>query len=251
MRRHLANIRRTSQVVHHHRDLDVDIEALNAPVINYHVLEDILLRARLAVRPARHSWQALAYCFLHRRRTGPVDIVHGSCHLPRGLVDHPAVPKVMTIQDMVSEVFPGTRRRLHLVTLKRRFVDKVDQMICISEGVRQDHERIYGPLNVPVTVIHHGVDPIVKPGGEPLAAVPKRYILHVGNREPYKDAQTLISAFTEIQADHPELGLALVGGETITAAETARLGSRGVAHKAFQASLLEWDMPRADAHASL
>lgn len=231
-------------------EMGVSLEALNAPVINHYVLEDPLLRQWLAVRPARSHIQALAYYFLHRRRRGPVDVVHGSFYLPRGLVDHPGVPKVMTVHDMIPELLPHTRRRLDFLTLKRRYVEKVDHIICVSEWTKADLIRIFGPLDTPITVVHHGVDQIFRPGGAPLSGFPERYLLHVGNRGSYKDGNTLLRAFAGIHREYPDLHLVLVGGGRLTKAERTLIDNLGVNDKVTQASLPESDMPGAYAHAA-
>lgn len=231
-------------------EMGVSLEALNAPVINHYVLDDPLLRQWLAVRPARSHIQALAYYFLHRRRRGPVDVVHGSFYLPRGLVDHPGVPKVMTVHDMIPELLPHTRRRLDFLTLKRRYVEKVDHIICVSEWTKADLLRIFGPIDTPITVVHHGVDQIFRPGGESLRGFPDSYLLHVGNRGSYKDGDTLVRAFAGIHREYPDLRLVLVGGGGLTKAERALIEELGVSGKVMQASLPESDMPSAYSHAA-
>ncbi len=231
------------------QELEVALEALNAPVINHYILNDPLLRQWLAVRPARSHIEALAYYFLHRRRRGPVDVVHGSFYLPRGLVDHPGVPKVMTVHDMIPELLPQTRRRLDFLTLKRRYVEKVDHIICVSEWTKADLIRIFGPIDTPITVVHHGVDTIFRPGSAPLPGFPDRYLLHVGNRSSYKDGETLLRAFAHIHQDVPDLRLVLVGGGSPGKAERSLLGELGIELKVTQTSLAEADMPSAYANA--
>lgn len=231
--------------------LGLHLDPMRASVINRYLLDDPLLADALGVRAARTELAALGRYLSRRPRRSEVDVVHSTFYLPHGLADHPGIPKVMTIHDMIPELFPDTRRRLDFLTLKRRYVQKADHIICVSEATRVDLERVYGVPAAPVTVVHHGVDPSFHPGAAHLPSLPDRYVLFVGNRDGYKDAATLVRAFHGVAQEVPDLTLLFVGGGRLTSAEQKELTRLGLQSRVMQVALTDEDMPSAYAHAEI
>lgn len=234
-----------------HQIADVDLLPFDAPVVNRYLLDHPEIGEPLGARPARNEWTALAR-YLTRPGTRPAcDIVHNSFYLPHGLAPAKGAKRVVTVHDMIPERLPHTRRRLDWLTLKRRYVDRADHIICVSEATHADLEEIYGPLRAPVTVVHHGVDPRFHPGASPLDFLPPRYVLFVGNRGQYKDARVLFSAFEMLAKDHPDLDLLCVGGAGLTPQEVSWLRARGIRERVSQRYLSDADMASAYAHAEV
>lgn len=229
----------------------VSLDPMRAAVINRYLLDDPVLSAALGVRGARTEFTALARYLTRPPRRSRVDVAHSTFYLPHGLADHPGVPKVMTVHDMIPELMPDTRRRLDFLTLKSRYVGRADHIICVSEATRADLERIYGVPDAPVTVVHHGVDSRFHPTAERLPALPDRYILFVGNRSGYKDASTLVRAFREVAADEGDLTLLFVGGGPLSRIEQRQLDEWGLTGRVRQTALRDEDMPAAYAHAEV
>ena len=142
---------------------DVELAAFRTPVVNRYVLEDDALRSGLGARAARNPWTALAAQFGNWRRRPHTDITHSTFYLPQGLVGRQSGKHIVTIHDMIPELMPQTRRRLDLLTLKQRYVLSADQVICVSESTKQDLLEVYGLIDVPIHVIHHGVSSRFRP----------------------------------------------------------------------------------------
>ncbi len=229
--------------------LDVDLVAMDAPVVNEYLLRDAQVASALAVRPARHWSTAMTRSMLRPRHRGPVDIVHGSFYLSRMLGDYPTSRRVVTVYDMIPELFPDTRRRLDPVTRKHEYVRRADHVIAISASTRDDLLRLYPDITAPVSVVHLGVASIFTPGLPPVPGVPGEYVLHVGMREGYKDAATLIRAFARLANDHPQLHLVLAGGGALTAEERAFIAAAGLTARAHQVSATDAEIPRLYANA--
>jgi len=229
--------------------LEIDLLPLNAPVINRPVLDDDFTRTRLAVWDARHEYYSLARYLMRVRPRRGNDIVHNTFYLPHGLVRYPGAKRVVTVHDMIPERMPDTRRRLDFLTLKKRYVMTADHIICVSNATRDDMLDVYGPVNAPVTVIHHGVDDRFEPGAARLESLPHNYVLFVGNRSQYKNAAVLLEAFAAIRPHHPELSLVFVGGGAFTREEELKLRALGIAESTQQISLPDADMPSAYANA--
>lgn len=231
--------------------LGVELLPLNAPVINRYALDDQNLRTRLAVWDANHAYHALARYFMRIRPRRGQDIVHNTFYLPHGLASYPGARRIVTVHDMVPELMPNTRRRLDFLTLKKHYVQQADHIVCVSESTKQDLLEVYPKTRAPITVIHHGVGAHFTPEAPPLPNAPEHYILFVGNRSQYKDADVLLRAFARITREFPEIHLLFVGGGALTGQEMAQLVRLGVSHKVHQISLTDEAMVSAYANAEL
>jgi glycosyltransferase involved in cell wall biosynthesis len=224
---------------------------LGVPVVNRYVLDNPVLTEALQVRQARNSYAALAHYFLNRRPSPRVDLVHNTFYLPHGLTGYSGARRVVTVHDMIPEMMPQTRSRLDFITLKRRYVESADHVICVSNATKDDLVRIYGTPRAPITVVHHGVDPIFSPGAAKWADLPERYVLFVGNRNQYKDAPTLIQAFADVASKYPDLTLLFVGGGAFTKVERRLIASLGLTERVQQRALPDAEMSSAYSNADL
>ena len=231
--------------------LDVELLPLNAPIINRYVLDSDPVRARLAVRDAQHEYRALGRYFMRLQPRRNLDIVHNTFYLPHGLAGYPGARRIVTIHDMIPELVPRTRRRLDFLTLKKRYVGRADHVICVSEATRRDLIRVFPDISAPISVIHHGVDGRFQPGMPRINALPDRYVLFVGNRGQYKDADVLFRAFAALPSTHTDVKLMCVGGGPFTAAEVTTLNALGIAGRTVQADLSDTDMVAAYNHADI
>jgi glycosyltransferase involved in cell wall biosynthesis len=226
-------------------ELDVVLHPMNAPIINRYVLGNPELERALGVWDAGHEYRSLVRYFTRLRPRTKVDVVHNTFYLPHGLAGYPGARRVVTVHDMIPELLPKTRRRLDFLTLKKRYVMTADHVICVSRSTRDDLLKTYGPIMAPITVVHHGVDPVFQPGSPAIAGLPQRYVLFVGNRGGYKDATVLTRAFATIAKQEPDLALMFVGGGAFTSDERAELAGLGIASRVDQISLADHDMPGA------
>ena len=232
-------------------DHDVQLQPVNAPIVNEYILRDHTTAERLVVRPGKHWSTAIARSMARRRHTGPADIVHSTFYLPRMLKDYPQAKRVVTIHDMIPEIFPKSRRRLDFLTSKHEYVRTADHVVCISESTKRDLLRIFPDVTAPITVIHHGVGSGFGPDAPPLPSFPDSYVIHVGMRQDYKDGATLFRAFAQIASGYRDLQLVLVGGGPITAQEKQLLTELGIETRVTQTTLREPDLPGAYSHARM
>lgn len=231
--------------------LGVELERLDAPVVNEYLLADRDLAARLGVRRASGPYRALAHYIARRRRTAPAEVVHNTFYMPRGLGEHPSSRRVVTVYDMIPELLPKTRRRLDFLTEKHKYVSRADHIICISESTRRDLLRVYPDIHAPVTIAYPGVGPAFRPDAAGTRVLPEPYILHVGNRSSYKDGATLLRAFAHVAGEFPEHTLYLVGGGPLTKTEREILAPAGLVGRVKQESLPDDEVPAAYARAAV
>jgi len=118
--------------------------------------------------------------------------------------------------------------RYHRETLVKNIRD-ASHCIVVSRSVAEDLQDLCGIASDQITVIHHGLNPVFRPGPEtPLpipgeSAVPDRFFLTVGSVEPRKNMPLLVHAFARSFRDDPGMSLVIAGrrAEGIRALETA------------------------------
>lgn len=230
-------------------ELGVELQPVAAPLVNEYILKDPITMKALHVWQSRHWALSIARSLARRRHKGPADIVHNTFYLPRALADYPQAKRVVTIHDMIPEIFPHTRRRLDFLTVKRRYVENADHIVCVSESTKRDLLRIYGPITAPISVVPSGVGPEFNPLAPPVPKWPEDYVLHVGHRSGYKGGMILFEAFGKITSDFPDTILVLAGGGSLTSDEHRVLNRLGIEHRVLQQQVPEALMPSAYAHA--
>lgn len=231
--------------------LDVQLEPLQAPIVNEFLLQDTDLAAVLKVRRARGPYSALAKLLSRSRKKAHVDVIHNTFYLPGGLSDYPKARRVATVHDMIPELLPHSRRKLDFLTRKAHYIHRAHHIVCVSESTRNDLLRVYPDLRTPISIAYPGVTNAFHPDQLPLEGQDQPYILHVGNRGHYKDGVTLLRAFLSIACRFPDFRLLLVGGGPLTRQESRLVEDSGVdADRVSQLALPERLIARAYAHAA-
>ena len=140
-----------------------------------------------------------------------VNLIHHTYYDKRFLSPSTDGRRVVTIYDMIPELFRGQipRKVSHLD--KRDFVKSADSIICISVSTKNDLIQNYGGIQVPITVIPLAVDSRFRPGIHKMIATPSDYLLYVGARENYKDFDVLLKALSVIRNQGNEIPLVAVG----------------------------------------
>ncbi|MGD0063803.1 MAG: glycosyltransferase family 1 protein [Streptosporangiaceae bacterium] len=100
-------------------------------------------------------------------------------------------------------------------TATRLAISSAAALATPSQAARRDIRRFYGAALPDTAVLPHGVGAqFFALRGRPRPAglgLPDRYILHVGVQRPHKNQRVLVAAMSALRADHPGLGLVLVG----------------------------------------
>lgn len=120
-------------------------------------------------------------------------------------------PFVLTVHDMISELFPHLYDRNHpLVTGKQLLIPQATQIIAVSQATRNDLMRL---MNIPeekITVIYHGVDE-TSFIPTPQSPYDFEYILFVGERHLYKNFIPFCQAVLPVLARHKEIKVICTG----------------------------------------
>ena len=239
-----------SQQFVEHSDLGIDLVTRPTPVFNDYLIRGLHGRPTMPGAYEASHLGAMARMMARRRHRDTVDVVHHTFYLTRFLSDYPGARRVVTVYDMIPERFPGDFRRQDLLTSKRRFVDAADEVICISHATRADLHHFFGDLRARVRVIHLGVDEeFFSQPAEPIPGWPRSYLLFVGKRGQYKDAHSLLVAFSRIRDRFPDVRLVLVGGGDLTSTEIRELNELGIASRVLHRHLPDALLPAAYRHA--
>jgi len=206
-------------------DLDVDLLPFARPIINDYVLTDPQLRESLKPVGSKTTVQGLFRQAMPGQFDSQAEIVHHTFYLPPGLYRYKNAKRIVTVYDMIPELMRNTKRRLDFATRKRKFLEAADHVICISQSTLNDVQRIWPDLQAPMSVVYLGANPAFNPNVAHDPSLPRRYVLHVGNRSGYKDSWTLTQAFTRIAGDHPDITLLYVGGGAPTPTERKQWAS--------------------------
>jgi glycosyltransferase involved in cell wall biosynthesis len=167
----------------------------------------------------------LANAVAGRRHQRSADLLHSTYYLPRPLLSRHSPPMVVTVHDMIPELFPELFPAGNPHASKREYVQRAAAILCVSEQTKRDVQQVYGPVRQPVFVTHLGVDDAFRPGE---AASGGEYLLFVGRRDAYRDFPIAVEAFAALAPRHPDIKLLAVGGGHPTRAEVSMLQRWGL-----------------------
>lgn len=120
-------------------------------------------------------------------------------------------PFVVTVHDMIHELFPQFFRDASEMSLqKREVITRATRIIAISENTKRDVVRLLGIDPARIDVIYHSTS-MTPAGGGPTLNLPTRYVLFVGDRAPYKNFPRFLKAFARICRDDESLKLVCTG----------------------------------------
>ena len=154
-------------------------------------------------------------------RSGPAPLYHalGNFNLP--LVKPTGTRFVLTVHDLIPELFPSTVSRAFRWQFKLwlgRSLAIADEVICVSETTRGDLLRLHPTVSPSrVHVVHNGVDHILRtPASEP-PALPERYVLFAGAWDARKNLTLVLDAWSRLPNRVP----LLLAGQSWFGAEAA------------------------------
>lgn len=117
------------------------------------------------------------------------------------------IPFVLTIHDMIHEIFTQQIWNDNEEKYKRKLAERADAIIAISQNTKKDILRF---LNVPeekIHVIYHGYSQGISPKKESLISEP--YFLYVGGRFGYKNFSWFLKQFEKLSM--PDIKLVCAG----------------------------------------
>lgn len=140
-------------------------------------------------------------------------------------------PFVLTIHDMIPELFPEYfDSNDEQITKKKKLAPLASKIIAVSESTKRDIIRI---LNVPeekIEVIYHGAPLMRNNSNTCPRIISSPYILFVGERHWYKNFELFVNHVSSVLKRHSDLKVVCTGND-FTDEESVLLTTMGVREK--------------------
>jgi len=148
------------------------------------------------------------------------ELYHATEHL---LMPLRHVPTVLTVHDLIYQLFPQHHKRLNYWYLNAAmplFVRRADAIVTVSEASKRDLMTHYGLASSKIVVIYEAASPNFQvPPPEAIARVrakyhlPEHFMLHVGTIEPRKNLPRLLEALERLRERDAQISLVIVGSK--------------------------------------
>lgn len=163
------------------------------------------------------------------------DIVHETYFTTYPLAVNEKQISVVTVYDMVHELFPQYFKKRDRTSLrKRQAVERAAHIICISDRTRKDLLDITGISNDKVSVVHLGFDSSLPAIDHSNTLVDENYILYVGERGRYKNFLRLLNAYSRSPTLYKNFKLVCFGGGKFNSIEDRQRAALGLSDERLQ-----------------
>lgn len=160
-------------------------------------------------------------------------------------------PFVVTIMDMIPELFPEMYPKKSLyskyvthkwISGKKELVENASMIIAISEKTKRDLVDIYGIDSERIEVVYLGNS--LYPADNSLSnlKLPERYLLFVGTRNDYKNFGRFVKASAEIMKEDQDLNIVCIGGGGFSEDENLLLNSLEIASRVKQYNVTDAEL---------
>ncbi|MCF6149884.1 MAG: glycosyltransferase family 4 protein [Candidatus Kuenenia sp.] len=233
-----------TNVFNNQEDIHFDLPLLYSN--NHYIRKTNFLKCKPFLEAKNFRGKTRLLNFIHKytekkilRKKG-FDVFHPTYYDPYFLKYIGNKPFVLTIYDMVYELFPqifSTRDKTSVN--KKLLASKAAKIIAISENTKRDVIKLFGIKEDKVEVIYlgnslcFGITEKVKGMSNEN---PQKYLLFVGNRRAYKNFDTFIESISPLLKEDKNLYLICAGGGKFTPSEIANLEKLGVIKKVTQCS---------------
>ena len=144
-------------------------------------------------------------------------------------------PIVVTVFDMISELYPQKKPRFRkVVDVKRLSVENSDLVLSISERTKRELIELYGVSKDKIVVTYLGSNLHLIPQTKSVADVEGEFILYVGKRSGYKNFSNFIKAYSQSKILNRNFFVIAVGGGKFDSDEILELQKLGIRKKVTQ-----------------
>jgi glycosyltransferase involved in cell wall biosynthesis len=134
---------------------------------------------------------------------------------------------IVTVHDLIGDLFPEKIRWFQRRNRAQEYVaNRCDLIITDSENTKSDLETIYKISPVKIRVVHLGAGTLKK-SANPVPPTFTPYVLHVGNRNGYKNFNLTVEAISK-STRLKKLQIAAFGGGDFTTGERRKFAETGM-----------------------
>jgi len=155
-------------------------------------------------------------------------------------------PRATTHYDMIPETFHQTRLGINPHLSKHWYFNNVNHIFSISESAKQDLLRIWPDVNTPISTTHLGKPEVMKQDFQRIQG----YIIFIGVRAGYKDAESLLRAFARLP-ENLRGKLEFLGGDKFTESERDLIHNLGIQNYTTQRNVTDLELAEAYGKAHL
>ena len=150
------------------------------------------------------------YCTIETMKEGNYDVFHPTYFNDYFLPYLNGKPFVLTIHDMIPELYPQYFRRDDFqIRMRRKLASLASSIVAVSENTKQDVIRLLHVPEEKVHVVYHGCSfPMVN---DILPIFPFPYILYVGARWSYKNFIAFVRNIVTILNKHQDIQVVCTG----------------------------------------
>lgn len=139
------------------------------------------------------------------------DIFHPTFFDPYYIKHLKKKPFVLTIHDMIPELYPEFYKNCDQISLKKYLAPQASAIIAVSNQTKNDIIKF---LNIPedkITVIYHGCPETTTINTQTNRIIDEPYFLYVGTRLAYKNFSLLIKEFEQVVNTNKQIKLVCTG----------------------------------------
>lgn len=167
---------------------------------------------------------------------GNFDIFHPTYYDPYFLKYLKTKPYVLTVYDMIHELFPGMFKGNRISIQKKKVINCASKIIAISENTRTDIIKFYDIDPDKIEVIPLATSIHLKNPDNSLS-LPQKYILFVGNRWSYKNFIFFINSISSLLYEEKDLFIICAGGDVFSDAELRLFDDLRIRKKVIHVSI--------------
>jgi glycosyltransferase involved in cell wall biosynthesis len=175
---------------------------------------------------------------------GNYDLFHPTYYDPYFLKYLKGKPFVITVHDMIHEIFPQYFPRYDRIrAYKRLLARKASHIIAVSGNTRDDLLHFYDIDPGVIEVVYHG-NPFHGQEFQHHAQTESHeaYFLFVGNRRKYKNFDFFVSTVSSILTSNPKLKIICAGGGEFTPEEKKFFEKLNIPRQVFQVRASDEDL---------
>lgn len=147
---------------------------------------------------------------IERLQRGDFDIFHPTFFSDYYLDHLKGKPYVLTVHDMIIELYPEFINSPEFIKRKKKLVDNAAHIIAVSENTKRDIINVFGTSADKISITYHASSLVG--GGNKPDNLPEKYLLYVGDRRlGYKNFNFFISSIQPLLLANKDLYIVCTG----------------------------------------